>query len=130
MVIKKNTIFTPLNSLLDFSSFEKPMLATMIKIIKITIHQDKQTKTRERYSNIVIIKKTDYLLPRLSKLSKHTDKLIDFEHTMPHEMCKWKLIHKETYKCRKGAKEKKKEKTHLKKNNDSQIKDKSSKQKS
>ncbi|KAL3021709.1 hypothetical protein AAZX31_05G206900 [Glycine max] len=59
-----------------------------IKIIKITIHQDKQTKTRERYSNIVIIKKTDYLLPRLSKLSKHTDKLIDFEHTMPHEMCK------------------------------------------
>jgi len=27
---------------------------------------------------------------------------------MPHEMCKWKLIHKETYKCRKGAKEKKK----------------------
>ena len=26
MVIKKNTVFTPLNILLDFSSFEKPIL--------------------------------------------------------------------------------------------------------
>jgi len=26
IVIKKNTIFTPLNTLLDFSSFEKPMM--------------------------------------------------------------------------------------------------------